>query len=103
MKGTADRGERSQRSPQGSSEQNPLDFQENHLLGPGIKLSGWFARCKGQTRAALCGEASCQGEPTPVSRILCQLGKAEVTSALGETWGETETWPTPWTAGITVK
>lgn len=38
-----------------------------------------------------------------MSRILCQLGKAEVTSALGETWGETETWPTPWTAGITVK
>lgn len=95
MKGTADRGERSQRSPQGSSEQNPLEFQENHLLGSGIKLSGWFARCEGQTWAALGGEASCRGEPTPVSSILGHLGKAEVRSALGETWVRQRPGPPP--------
>ena len=36
-------------------------------------------------------------------RILGQLGKAEVTSALGETCGEAETWPAPWTANDAVK
>lgn len=90
-----ERGVFSETPPQGISEQNPLDFQENHLLGSGLKLSSWFARCKGQTWAALGGEASCRGEPTPVSRTLSQLGKAEVTSALGETCGEAEPWPLP--------